>query len=265
MRNLFDAAAPSALGGFVAALVALACVGSDVARAAEAPPFGPGEQSTYRIHFLGVSAGTAQLTVGASSRQWGTDVWPIVAIARSDPKLAFYPIKDRFVTYWDPDEGRTVGSELYADENRKRRRLRVQIDHATGAATVMKQEEGSAPERSEHEVPPGAGDIQAALFAIRSAPLAPGETISVPVFTGTRTFSLEATVEGIETIVTELGPREVFKVRARPDFRGKLEAKRDLISYVTTDPQRLLVRIEAELVVGAIVAELVKYEKGRSR
>src|SRR5262245_6076730 len=90
--------------------------------------FGPGEQAPYRISFLGVGAGMAQITVGAPTEKWGREVWPIVSLAKSDPLFALYPIKDKFISYWEPVTRRTLGSELFAEENRRRRRQRIKLD-----------------------------------------------------------------------------------------------------------------------------------------
>ena len=102
------------------------------------------------------------MTVGAEISQWGTGVLPIVSVATSDPKLVFYPIRDRFVTYWDPATARSIGSDLFADENGKKRRQRIKLDHQTGSATVTKQKDGQEPQESTHQVQPGTADVAAA-------------------------------------------------------------------------------------------------------
>ena len=52
----------------------------------EAPPepaLGPGEQITYRVSWIGLPAGTADVTLGAQSPGLGSSL-PIVTNARSD-------------------------------------------------------------------------------------------------------------------------------------------------------------------------------------
>ena len=51
--------------------------------------FGPGEQTTYKVEYLGMHAGSAQITVGAETFQWGQTVLPIVTLARSEKMLDF--------------------------------------------------------------------------------------------------------------------------------------------------------------------------------
>ena len=80
------------------------------AGSAGASAFLPGERAAYKVHFLGMPAGEARIQVGAPTRQWGTEVWPIVTDARSDSAVAFFfPVRDRFVTYWDYASSRSIG------------------------------------------------------------------------------------------------------------------------------------------------------------
>jgi hypothetical protein len=231
---------------------------------AVSPAFGPGEQATYRVQYLGLTAGTAQVTVGSEVNQWGRGVLPIVSVATSDPKLIFFPIRNRFVTYWDHATGRSIGSELFADENGKKRRQRIRLDHDTGEAHVVKQKYGEQPQESVHQVQPGTADVAAATFLMRSQPLEDGREFQVPVFTGTKSFVMYARVEGRMKLRTPLGEREVFKVRAQVDFSGKLQSRKDMFAYLTTDPAHVPVRIEADFVLGPIVAELTDYRSGRT-
>jgi hypothetical protein len=245
------------------ALVVAAALAGPSALAESTSAFGPGEQSTYRVHYLGLEAGTAQITVGTETKQWGTSVLPIVTFARSSSALAFYPIRDRFVTYWDPASDRSVGSDLFADENRSRRRLRIKLDHQAGKAMVVKQKEGEAERTSTHDVERGTFDIAAATFALRNKPLAVGRSFEMPIFTGAQKFTLKATVESMETIPTALGKRETYRVRVQTAFGGKLESKRDLVAWFTTDEARVPVRVDAEFVLGTLRAELADYKSGQ--
>jgi hypothetical protein len=225
--------------------------------------FGPGEQSTYRIAYLGVGGGTAQVTVGTDMQQWGKQVWPIVVIAKSDPVLAFYPIRDKFVSFWDMKEQRSIGSDLLADENHKRRRERVKLDHEAKVAKVIKQKDGEQESEDDYPIEPGSVDMAAAAFALRTQPLELGRSFEVPIFTGHKSFILRATVETKETLQTPLGERDVFKVRVETDFSGKFRSKRDIFGYFTSDHQHVLVRVEADFMLGTLVADLTNYQPGR--
>lgn len=225
--------------------------------------FGPGEQASYRVRYLGIPAGSAQVTVGAPMEQWGQRVWPIVATAKSDALLGVWPIRSRFVTYWDSDGQRVVGSELNSEENKKRRRQRIKLMDNGKRAEVIKQKESEAPRESTHELPEGTLDMAGATFALRNRALVVGEEYTYPVFTGRKSFTFRARVEAKERIETSLGELEAFKLRISTEFDGNLASKRDMLAWVTADARRLPVRIEADFVLGTVVAEITQFKQGR--
>lgn len=247
----------------LSAVVASLAIGQTALANPGTSAFGPGEQSTYKVRYLGLTAGEAEITVGAETTQWGHRVLPIVTTARSKSITDLYPVRDKFVTYWDHGREQSVGSDFYADENKVKRRQRIRFDHSAGRASVMKQKEGGDERMSEFDVEKGAFDIASATFALRNKHLEVGKVIELPVFTGNRMFMMRATVEGKETLKTAVGTKEVFKVRVQTGFSGKFESKRDLYAYLTADDARIPVRIEAEFVLGTISAELSDYKSGR--
>jgi hypothetical protein len=248
-------------GAFVGLLSGMMFSSVAVAQQA-APAFAPGEQALYRVQYLGVTAGTAQITVGAPMKQWGQQVWPIVSLAKSDPVIGVWPIKDKFVSYWHSEGQRSLGSDFFVDENNKRRRQRIQMKDSR-TAHVVRQKEGAAPVEATHELPEGSMDLAGATFALRSRGLADGQEYTCPVFTGSKSFLLRAKVDGRQKLKTTLGEREVFRVKLQTDFSEKLQTKRDIVAYFTTDPSHVPVRIEAEFVLGSIVADLAEYKQGR--
>ncbi|XXF75846.1 DUF3108 domain-containing protein [Myxococcaceae bacterium GXIMD 01537] len=228
-----------------------------------ASAFGPGEQASYRVRYLGLPAGSAQITVGAPMTQWGESVWPIVATARSEAMLGVWPIKSKFVSYWENGGQRVLGSDLVSDENNKRRRQRIQLRDNGRFAHVTKQKESEAPRESQHELAEGTFDMAGATFALRNRPLEVGQEYTYPVFTGSKAFTMTAKVEARETVDTPLGEREAFRMRITTSFGGKLESKRDMKAWLTTDALHLPVRIEADFVLGSVVAEITDFKQGR--
>lgn len=249
--------------GFTAAVVGL--LGSTMAHAQEpsGAAFGPGEQAQYRVRYLGLTAGSATVTVGAPMTQWGQRVWPIVATAKSDDLVGVYPIKSRFVTYWDAGAGRVTGSDLHSEENHKRRRQRIQLTADGAGAKVIKQKESDPPHETEHALSAGTLDVAGATFALRGQELVVGRSYAYPVFTGSKQFTLRATVEGRERVTTPAGARDVFRLRVQTDFGGKLDAKRDMVAYLSADEHHVPVRVEADFALGTVVAELTDYKPGR--
>ncbi|MGO8970301.1 MAG: DUF3108 domain-containing protein [Myxococcaceae bacterium] len=228
---------------------------------ADTTAFGPGEQVVYRASYLGIPAGTVQVTVGEEFPDQ-PGVWPILALARSDIALFFYAIHDKIVIRWDAEHARTLGLEMWSDENHKRRHLKLSFDRSEPKATVLSQWEGKELTQKEFAVEPGAVDVAGAVFSLRTRALEPGMHFSVPVVTPSKQFPMRVVVERREQLQTPLGQRSTVRVHLSTEFGGNLSQKRDFIIYFTDDESHLPVRLEADLSLGSIVAEAVEYHSG---
>jgi hypothetical protein len=250
-------------GMFTGVMLGLLTSGGALAQGTGPSVFSPGEQASYRVQYLGLTAGSAQVTVGAPMRQWGKDVWPIVSIARSEAVAGVWPVKDKYVTYWDFNNQRVLGSDMMEDQNHQRRRVRVKLNDDGKSATVVRQKEGEAPSEKQHDVLEGALDVAGATFALRNLPLEVGREYAYPVFTGSKSFLMKARVEARESVSTRQGKQDAFRLRVYTEFSGNLASKRDLVAWLTADARHLPVRLEAELALGSLVAELTDYQQGK--
>jgi hypothetical protein len=224
--------------------------------------FGPGEQTTYEVSYLGIVAGTAQLTVGWKMQQFGREVWPLVCVGQTAEVGNVWPIKDRFVSYWDPLAGHSVGADFHVEENKYRQRDRYEYDFAGQQAIVTRQKPGQAPYELRFEIPPGTMDLAAAGFGLRNEPLVPGTEREIPIFTGVKLYTMKARVVGKETLETRLGTLEVYRVTVNGDFNGKVATRGLMTLFYTADEKQLPVRAEAELVLGTVRLDATKYLPG---
>lgn len=225
--------------------------------------FGPGEQTEYEVSYMGLTAGRAQLTVGWKMEQFGHEVWPLVCVGETTSLGAMYPVKDRFISYWDPAERRTVGADFFVQEAKHRRKERYEYDFATQQAIVTKQLEGREAYEVRYDIQNGTFDLAAAGFGLRNTKLVPGDVHEMPIFVGNRSYPMKATVVGRERLKTELGEMDVYRVTVNGEFNGRLATKGLMTLFYTADDKQLPVRAEAEFLLGKIRLEAVKYLPGR--
>lgn len=227
-------------------------------------PFTPGEELVYKITALGMTAGKARISVGSSTKREGVSTWPVVVQARTDSIFdAVYSVQDRFVTWWDPETGRVIGNEFYANERGKRRRTRARLSHDEGKAEVFRLEEGSGQRSTRsYEIPAGAYDIAGAIMALRGRPLLPGTVEEVDVFDGKKVFRLRCIVEGQEKVKVGAGTYDAITARIQLGFDGNFKSKRDLKAWFSADDRRIPLRFEAEFALGSVVADLLTEQKG---
>ena len=243
-----------------AVVLALFLAASTEPATATAGALGPGEQITYKVSWLGLPAGSAEVTVGAEATDRPGSL-PIVTQARSD--VVLYPLRNKIVSWWDPATGRSRGLEMYSEENRKRRRLKIDFDRSQGNAEVFRQNEGEPPKESKVEVPSGAVDVATAVFFLRSQRLGDGDTVTMPIFTGAKLFKGLAEVEGRGPIDTPMGKRDAVRVLFRTEFSGKLTA-RELRIWFSDDAAHVPMRMEADFALGPVVVEWTDYKPGRA-
>lgn len=227
-------------------------------------PFGPGEQATYEVSFLGVPSGIAQITVGLRTDQYGTRVLPLVCVGQTTSLANVFPINDRFVSYFDPAQKKSVGVDYFIDENRLRRKEQFRFNQEPQKVFAHKKKEGQGPYDVTYDVPDGTMDLASAAFWLRSRDIVVGAVHELPIFTGARWYQMRATVEAKETITTKLGETSVYRVSITTDFQGDAATKSNILVWYTADEKKLVVRARAEFVVGNVTADIVRYLPGSS-
>lgn len=223
--------------------------------------FGPAETLTYDCRYLGLTVGKLELIVGAATRMSGRDIWPVMALAKTEPLFVLYPVQDRFVTWWDPERQVTLGSEFLVNEQNKRRRERVRYARdESRAQTIRERPEGR--DEATYDVPGDAQDVLSAILAVRGRRLDVGDRVELPVFTGRKTFTLKIHVEGKEPLEVAAGKFDTKVLQVEAQFSGGLASKRAIRIYVTDDARQIPVRADAEFLFGSLVADLTSYQKG---
>jgi len=226
--------------------------------------FSPGEVLTYDARYLGATVGQVTAAVGAATEVAGQKVWPILGAARTESFFAFLPVKDRFVTWWDPESGSTVGSDFQADHNHWRRHERIRYDRKEQTtASFVCEKEGMPTFAETVDVPPDSRDIVAAIFTLRQRRLAVGDHEEIPVFTGKRAFVLKLDVLRTETAEVKAGEFDAVVAAVQVEFSGKLATKQMSIVF-SNDARHLPVRFDAEFAFGRLVVELRSFERGVS-
>ncbi len=224
--------------------------------------FSPGERLTYSISYLGIAVGDLSLLIAGPAEVGGVSVWPLIGTAQSKPAFILYPVRDKFISWFDPRARLSVGNEFLANENKVVRRERTRFERGRGQASVRREGGGKPRRDKSYDIPAGAQDILAMLYLLRLQPLAAGDVFESPVFTGSKTFTLKASVVGKESIQTKAGKFAVKRVHVEVAFSGQLSAKREVHMFLTDDARHIPVRVDAEFFLGSLVADLISEERG---
>jgi hypothetical protein len=227
--------------------------------------FGPGEQIVMSVDYSGVTAGRAVITVGSTTKVGTQEVWPVVTVADTAALFSIYPLHDKFVTWWSPAITHGIGYDFSSNENGKIRRERCKLNSpASGKAQVQRVKEDAPPSQTGYDIDPSAEDIASAFFFLRSQPLVAGSDTAIPVFTGTHSWNMLVHANEPAPIEVPAGKFDSLPLDVEVHFQGKLESKRRLKVWVSNDVRHVLLRVEADLALGALHGELVEYHPGNA-
>jgi hypothetical protein len=248
---------PAASTRLLLAVGALLAARAAVAQGTPAAAISPGEQIEWRIEYLGLTAGSANLLIGRAEG----DIWPVIARAKTDGLAQVIDVREHLVSYWNASARLPGGMDLDTLERGERRRDRTRFDRASGKATVWRWRKGREKEKVV-DVPPDVQDSASAVMWLRMQPLEPGDRYEIPVFTGSRTFTLVAAVSDPEVVKTDAGEVTAIRVEIHLGFTGKFETSRPGRIWFTNDARHVPARMSFDFAVGTLTATMTRYEPG---
>ena len=213
-------------------------------------PFRVGEEATYTVTWDGggvnVAAGEIRLAVEGPP-------YRLVATAETAPWVArFFEARDRFVT--TTDEGlMPLLHERELNEGSRHVTRRYEYDAAAG---VVRTGDVTLP------LAAGARDAIAAVFYVRTLPLASGTTVAFPVNEAGRNLILELGVIGQEPVT--VGGQSRPALRLAPRVRQRVERRAPVAAtlWLSDDERRLPLVVEVAAGFGRVRLELAGYRAG---
>ena len=221
-------------------------------------PFAPVETLTYNLTWSVFPAGQLVATLSQAGGSSG-DPYEIKAVARSKGFVSLlYQVHDEFHSVFDPTNICSLQISKSIQEGRRRKETRVVFDSQRKLAILDERDlskPGDPPKHAETETPGCVTDLVTAFYYLRAQPMQVGQQILVPVNDGNHTSEVTGKVEAREEIQTPMGSHFAFRVEPTV-FGGLYKRKGRLLIWFSDDPQRLPLRIKAEISVGTIVGEL---------
>jgi hypothetical protein len=235
------------------ALAALLYAGTALPQA-----FAPGEETTFRVTFLGLSTGLGRISIGPAQG----DLWPVIFQAKTNGLASLLDIREHLAAYWDAPTQLTRGTDLTAYELGDFHTDSARFDRGLGQVKVVEARRGKQPKEKTLDIAPGTLDLTGAFLWLRLQPLEVGRRLELPVVTGTTKFTLVALVQGHEEISTPAGTFPAYKLAVHTEIPGKFSTRRESFLWLADRPGQFLVKAAAEFAVGSIVVELTGYRPG---
>jgi hypothetical protein len=246
-------------GRFVLACLIFGAISASVSwvEAGEPPstrPFQAGEQLTYDISWMHITAGTAVMAVSAADTDGDRPLTKLLTTAQSRPAITtFFPVDNRVESIVDSATLLPEHLNFKRREGKKKEDIEYTFHQKEGRVTVVK---GGTTETL--EMPPGTQDVISCLYYARSElSFQPGSVMTMNVYHDKKNRKLEVRVEEIETVSGPWGEVETARVLVVMPFQGLFLNQGNIRVWFTTDDRRIPVRMKAKVIIGSIVADLV--------
>ena len=219
-------------------------------------PFRVGETLTYDVSWSAyVTAGTAVATVKEKRPSFDSVAYYIVAEGRPTPLVSkLYALYYKLDTLLDsytllPQRGST-----YSEEGSRHRFKATRFDRATQKALFDYQSGTTA--RAEFAVPPYTQDALSAIYVLRAVPMKAGDRMTMPISDDGRNLKLQIAVGAAERVTVPLGEFNALKITPSIFDDRNQPVGRNLALWISDDPRRMPVKIQASLPVGSFVVAL---------
>ena len=216
--------------------------------------FQVGEQLTYDISWLNITAGTAVMAVTGAGTDGDRPLAKLITTAQSMPVITkFFPVDNRVESLVDSVTLLPEHLFFKRREGKKKEDIEYTFHQKEGTVTVVK---GGTTETL--EMPPGTQDVISCLYYARSTlSFQPGSSLTLNVHHDKKNRKLAVLVEEVETISGRWGDAETARVLVVMPFQGLFLNQGNILVWFTTDDRRIPVRMKAKVIIGSIVADLV--------
>lgn len=227
--------------------------------------FKMGEKLEYRVHYGAVTAGTAKLEVKPEPVMMnGRPCYHMVGQGISSKSFSlFFRVNDRYETFVDMESFMPWKFKRRIEEGDFRVYTEVAFDQNAHKAYERRS---TVKHTTIYDVPAYIQDVMSAFYYARTQDYAnakPGDLTRFQNFIDKKVHDLDVQFMGRETI--EVGGVKYRTVKLKPLVRegGIFQHEGEMYLWISDDHNRIPVRVESGLVIGAIQVDLVKTENLR--
>lgn len=230
-------------------------------------PIWPGEQHVFEITYFGVLAGTFTLDMMGYKKVNGRKVYHIQGRAKSSRFFSlFYRLDDLVETFIDYDGFFSHRFHLILDESKQTRNALELYDSEKKETFYWNRwnhyKKGYTETKELKPIPPYPQDSLSSLYYIRFLPMKDGAVLTFPVVSEGNSWDAVVTVVRREMMDTPIGKVRAIVVKPQAKFRGVLTQSGDSFIWLTDDDRRLVLKVEAKVRIGSVVAYLKEVKLG---
>jgi len=213
-----------------------------------------GEELNYRVHYGWINAASVSVKVAEKPTVIdGRETFRISAYGRTFRSFDWaFKVRDHFVSYVDT---RSIAPLKYykkvQEDNYKDEDL-VYYDHINGKLN------GS---QKDMDMPAYVQDIISGTFYARTIDFenaAVGQAFPINIYLDQEIYDLQFKYMGKETVKTDLGKIECYKLRPQLVVDRVFKDEDDMTIWVSADENKIPVRVQANIYVGSVKVSITK-------
>ncbi|OFZ80554.1 MAG: hypothetical protein A2583_08760 [Bdellovibrionales bacterium RIFOXYD1_FULL_53_11] len=230
-------------------------------------PIWVGEKLTYDVSYFGVVAGIFDLEVLPFKVINNRKVYHVRGEARSSKIFSlFYRMSDWVESFIDYEGFFSHRLHLVLDET-KQMRDSLELNDSDKGKTFYwnrwnRHDRGYTEVKEYVDAPKFAQDTLSLVFYVRTVPLPDGAVITVPVISESKNWEAVITVVRREEMSTPLGKIRTVVLKPEMKYQGVLKKQGDSFVWLSDDDRRFLVKLDAKVRIGSILATLKKVRHG---
>lgn len=223
-------------------------------------PFKAGEALEYRVHYGIFNASYASLKL--SSEELNGEKLLLASGYGKTIGLArlFFKVEDYYSSYFDNEKVSPVFFKRNIYEGGYTKNLEVQFDSQSNNAIVNNIKNGTVKTFSTKE---NIQDLISSLYYLRKnfSPnnIEVGDYFTINMFYDSKNRELSLRYLGKEVINTKYGKIECLKLMPATNRSRIFKGEGSITIWLTNDKNRLPIRVQADLLVGSIKADLEKF------
>ncbi|HET8753939.1 MAG TPA: DUF3108 domain-containing protein [Salinimicrobium sp.] len=227
------------------------------AQAQKHQAFEAGEWFEFRIHYGVFNASFATLEVKEEKLNQ-KPVYHIVGHGESTGLLDFFfKVDDNYETYIDKRTGQPYRFIRKINEGGHTKDIQIDFNHANNTALVHNKKYN---EKTTFSVEENVQDMLSSFYYLRNhldvSNLSPGDITNLNMFFDNENFDFRVKFLGREVLDTKLGKIATLKFRPYVMAGRVFKEKESLTFWVSDDANRMPVKIEADLAVGSLEADI---------
>lgn len=225
------------------------------------PFFRAGERTVFDITYFGATAGQLELNVLPEKMVADRPTYHFRAVATSTSVFSlFYRVNDVAESFMDTTGLFSHKFSIKLDESRQTRDVLELYDQNKRKAYYWSKLEtpskGVQKDQSEIDLTPFTQDGLSSFFYVRTLPLEIGQTYEFPVVNNGKLRVVRVTAVRKEDLTTRVGEFKTIVVKPEVVLDGVLQSYGDSFMWISDDADRQILKIDAKIKVGSVIAYL---------